>query len=329
MKVGIVGTGMIAQIVAPQLKSWGIELVAIASSSQSADKAQQLAQTLGASAWYSDYSQLIADPRVDTIYVAVPNYLHYIVAKAALNAHKDVICEKPLTANAKEATALAALALEKEQFLWEAVVTTRQPNFLLIREKLLPCLGEIRQVNANYSQYSSRYDAFCSGQLPPVFDSTKAGGALMDLGLYVLTFTLGLFGEPKSCHYMPHIERGIDTSGVITLTYDTFTAINVCSKDCDGPNACIIQGTEGYIYMDSAPTTCGKVILHLRDDVEKTYDYSLSSVYEAEFKEFLAQQEKKDYSACYQKLEESLLVSRVRDILRHDAGILFPSDNKA
>ena len=326
MKLGLVGTGMIVRSIAPHLASWGIEVGAIAGTPRSHDTTVELAGEYGASAHYDDYHELVRDEGIDTVYVGVPNFLHYDVTMAALEAGKDVICEKPLAANEREAAELARFAKERGRFLWEAVVTTRQPNFRLIRDELLPRIGAIRMVMVTYSQYSSRYDAFRAGEVLPAFDPAKAGGAIMDIGLYPLTFTIGLFGEPQQASYLPNIQRGIDTSGVITLDYGSFKAINVCAKDCGAPSFAQIQGEDGYIRSDSQPNSCGALTLHLNDGTEEHYDRSLPVMWEGEFREFLRQQQEGDIEQCYRELDTSLLVSRVQNSVRREAGVLFPTD---
>lgn len=326
MRIGIVGTGMIARMVGDNLASWGIEVTAVAGTPRSWEKVNELADDYGATGRYTDYHDLVADPNVDTVYVAVPNFLHFEVAAAALRAGKDVVCEKPLTSNEREAEELAALARSCNRFLWEAVITTRQPNFKLIRDELLPRIGTVKIVTVNFSQYSSRYDAFRAGEVLPAFDPAKSGGAIMDIGLYPLAFTIGLFGEPVSARYLANIERGIDTSGVIELSYDGFHAINICAKDCGAPCYATIQGVDGYIRMDSQPSICGRTTLRLNDGTEETYDRSFPSPYEGEFREFLAQQEAGDLDECYRQLDQSLLVSRIQNTVRREAGVIFPSD---
>lgn len=326
MNIGVVGTGMIARMVGDNLASWGIDIVAVAGTPRSAGTVDELADAWGAQGRYTDFHDLVADPLVDTVYVAVPNFLHYAVSEAALLADKDVVCEKPLASNEREAARLAALAKERGRYLWEAVVTTRQPNFRLIRDELLPRIGAVKVVTVNYSQYSSRYDAFRAGEVLPAFDPAKAGGAIMDLGLYTLTFTIGLFGEPRAARYRANIERGIDTSGVVELDYDGFRAVNVCAKDCGAPSYAIIQGTDGYIRMDSQPNQCGGVVLRLNDGKEEAYDRSLPVMWEGEFREFCRQQDEGDLDECYRQLDQSLIVSRVQNSVRREAGVIFPTD---
>ena len=326
MKVGVVGTGMIVRMVCPNFKDWGIECTAVAGTPTSMDQVNELADAWGAAGRYADYHDLVADPEVDTVYVAVPNFLHYAVSEAALRAGKDVVCEKPLASNEVEAAKLAAVAKECGRFLWEAVVTTRQPNFRLVRDELLSKIGTIKAVSVNYSQYSSRYDAFRAGEVLPAFDPAKAGGAIMDIGLYTLTYTIGLFGEPKTATYHANIERGIDTSGLVVMQYDGFTATNVCAKDSNGALGATIQGTDGWIKTFSGANACGPVTLHLNDGTEEVFDRSLPVMWEGEFREFDRQQKAGDLEECYRQLEQSLLVSRVQNSIRREAGVIFPAD---
>ena len=308
------------------MASWGIEVVAVAGTPNTMDQVNELADAYGASGRYGDYHELVNDPEVDTVYVAVPNFLHFAVSEAALRAGKDVVCEKPLASNYREAQKLAEIAKEEGRFLWEAVVTTRQPNFKLVRDELLPKIGTVKMVTVNYSQYSSRYDAFRAGEVLPAFDPAKSGGAIMDLGLYCLTYTIGLFGEPKAATYLPNIERGIDTSGIALLEYEGFRAVNICAKDCGAPSVMQVQGTDGYIVSNSQPNQCGAVTLHLNDGTEETYDRSLPVMWEGEFREFLRQQQAGDLEECYRQLDESLVVSRVQNTIRYESGVVFPAD---
>ena len=328
MRIGIVGTGMIARRVGPNMASWGIEVTAVAGTPTSMDRINELADELGAAGRYDDYHDLIADPEVDTIYVAVPNFLHYAVTEAAILGGKDVVCEKPLASNEIEAERLSELAREHKRFLWEAVVTTRQPNFKMVRDELLAKIGTIKAVSVNYSQYSSRYDAFRSGEVLSAFDPAKAGGAIMDIGLYTLTYTIGLFGEPKTAKYYANIERDIDTSGLIVMEYDGFTATNVCAKDSDGALGVTIQGTDGWIKTFTGPNRCGPVTLHLHGGTEEVIDHSLPVTWEGEFREFVAQQNAGDLEECYRQLDESLLVSRIQNTIRREAGVIFPADHQ-
>ena len=129
---------------------------------------------------YTDIDEFMADENMNCVYVASPNLLHYEQTKKALLAGKHVLCEKPFCTKLEHAKELAAIAKEKRLFLMEAVPTTYLPNYkVLINE--VGKLGKIKLIQGNFSQYSSRYDAFLRGELPNVFNSEFAGGCLMDI----------------------------------------------------------------------------------------------------------------------------------------------------
>ncbi len=331
MKLGLVGTGWIVQKQLPQMSRRGIEVGAIAGTPRSAEKVDALANEYGVEGRYTDYNEMIAKADIDTVYVGVPNALHVAVTTAALEGGKNVICEKPMASNYREAKQIADLARSKGLYLWEAVSTIYLPNFAKLKE-LLPRIGDVKIVSVNFSQYSSRYDAFQRGEIQPAFDPTKAGGALMDLGLYNLHYILGLFGEPSAVKYQANVERDIDTSGIVTLDYDNFKAVSIAAKDCGAPLFCVIQGNKGYLRQDTSPNVCGPITLHMNDGTEETIDENgfteFERVWDHEFASFKADEESGSTEHCYQLLEQSLLVSRVQTDARLTSGIRFPADEQ-
>ena len=272
----------------------------------------------------TDYGQLLA--AVDVVYIALHNLLHTAYAKAALEAGRHVIVEKPLAPCASEAAALAGLAHRKGCFLFEAVTTQYLENYRKLRQ-LLPRVGQVKLVQCNFSQYSSRYDGFCAGQTAPVFDPQQAGGALMDLGVYNVSYIVGLFGEPQQVHYAANLERGIDTSGILTMDYRSFKAVSIAAKDCAAPPRYVIQGTRGYLLQKSTANFCGPVTLHLNDGREE--HFSLNGKRPrcaAEFEVIAHAIATGDQELCSGMLETSLAVSRVLTAARQTAGIKFPCD---
>lgn len=325
MKLGIVGSGKIVQEFLPWLASCrAFEVAALCSTQRSADKAAALCAQYGVPLHVTDYGQLLA--AVDVVYIALPNLLHTAYAKAALEAGRHVIVEKPLAPCASEAAALAALAHRNGCFLFEAVTTQYLENYRKLRQ-LLPRVGQVKLVQCNFSQYSSRYDGFCAGQTPPVFDPQQAGGALMDLGVYNVSYIVGLFGEPQQVHYAANLERGIDTSGILTMDYRSFKAVSIAAKDCAAPPRYVIQGTRGYLLQKSTANFCGPVTLHLNDGREE--HFSLNGKRPrcaAEFEVIAHAIATGDQELCSGMLETSLAVSRVLTAARQTAGIKFPCD---
>lgn len=223
MNIGILGTGSIARTMAAEFaKVPAFRCEAVCSRQQTTGEA--LAQQFSIPKVYTDYDAMLADPDIELVYIATPNSLHYAQTKAALLAGKNVLCEKPFVPTVAEADELIALAKEKHLFLFEAITTAHHPNYALAKQ-YLDDIGSLRIVSCTFCQYSSRYDALLSGQVPPVFDPACCGGALMDLNLYNVHFVVGLFGEPMLVSYHPNLYRnGIDTSGTSCWNTPTSSA---------------------------------------------------------------------------------------------------------
>ena len=299
-------------------------MAALCSTERSAPQAKALCEQYGVPLHTTEYRQLLAS--VDTVYIALPNLLHTAYARAALEAGRNVIVEKPMAPCAAEAIQLSALARQKGLFLFEAVTTLYLENYRKLRQ-LLPRVGQVKLVQCNFSQYSSRYDAFCAGQTAPVFDPQQAGGALMDLAVYNISYIVGLFGEPQQVHYTANIERGIDTSGILTMDYRSFKAVSIAAKDCSAPPRYVIQGTRGYLLQKTTANFCGPLTLHLNDGKEE--HFSLNGKRPrcaAEFEAFARAIDAGDQEMCSGMLDTSLAVSRVLTVARQEAGIRFPCD---
>lgn len=326
MKLGIIGKGMIVKEYLPQLaRVEGLEVVALMGSPGKEQEAAAFCAAHGIGHCVTNLEKMVS-LGVDTVYVATPNLFHYEQSRAALELGLDVICEKPMCANWTQTKALVELAKEKGRFLFEAITTLHYPNYRTIR-KWLPRLGRIKLVQSQFCQYSSRYDAFLKGVVHPVFDPEKAGGTLIDLGVYNLFFVMGLFGMPESVQYLANVDRGIDTSGILTMGYPDFSAVCVAAKECPGNSGCLIQGTRGVIRTTLQPSRLGEVRLELNDGTLETCDDgSDRRRAEMEFRIFADAITRRDYDFCYALLETSLEVAKVMTQARAQAGIVFPCD---
>ena len=326
MKLGIVGTGQIAEEVLPQLGDWGWTAEALCGTPRSEEKVRQLCAAYNIPLACTDYSAMLKEADVDAIYIAVPNFFHYSLTKQALEASHHVILEKPMTSHIRETEALSILAREKGLYLFEAISTLHLPAYQKVKE-WLPRLGTIKLVSCNYSQYSSRYDAFRAGTVLPAFDPAKSGGALMDLNLYNLHYLIGLFGCPEKVSYHANLDRGIDTSGVLFLDYSTFQAISLAAKDSNAPATYVIQGTDGYIYLEEPANRFSSAALYLHDGTEERFQSDHTSRLEPEFRFFAREIASGDHTKCYAQLDHSVLVSRILTEARLNAGIRFPTDD--
>lgn len=253
MKIGIVGSGFIIKDCLEAIKeSNKIEVVSICVRENSLDKARKFMDEYSIPKVYTDYEEFLEDREIEFVYIGIINSLHYSYAKKALEHNKNVICEKPFTENSEELKELIEIAKEKRLYLFEAITTIHLENFDYIKENISK-IGEIKIVQCNFSQYSSRYDKYKNGEVLPVFDPKLNGGALYDINIYNIHLVAGLFGEPKNIEYFGNKGfNGVDTSGILMLDYDKFKAVCIGAKDSGSPNFIIIQGDEGYIKINSA-----------------------------------------------------------------------------
>ncbi len=316
MRVGITGAGMTVP--------WFLEAAELipemeigALFARKEEKRKELCEKYHIPAAYDSYEKLLADESLDVLYLPLPNSLHYSFAKQALEAGKHLIMEKPFTVTYAEAKELAELAESKGLLLFEAVTNQYNPNYEKVRE-LLPGLGDMKIVQLNYSQYSSRYDAFKQGIVAPVFDPEKAGGALLDLNVYNIHFVTGLFGEPQSVHYYPNMERGVDTSGILILEYPSFKCSCIAAKDCGAPLSINIQGDKGCIFSHSNAGRFEE--FSYQENKKESVHYALvdtqRSVFYDELRAFTDYWVRDDRAEFQKRLEQSLIVMKVLDRAR-------------
>ena len=319
MQLAIFGTGMIVQEVLPVLTDLKeVSLEAILSTDRSLPQATGLADRYGIKQCTTNLDAILGNPAVDTVYVALPNHLHYQYSRLALLAGKHVICEKPFTLTLAEYDDLVELAQARGLFLLEAITNQYLPAFSALKEQV-EALGEIKIVTANYSQYSSRYDRFMAGELPPAFDPQKGGGALRDINIYNIHLLVGLFGRPQSVTYHPNLWRGVDTSGILMLEYAEFKAVTIGAKDCSGENGLSIQGDKGRVTMLGAGNSLGPVTYYPQQGAIKTVSpASIEHRMKAEFRHFARVLSHRDKEALQQAIRHSRDVMAVLEAATSD-----------
>lgn len=270
------------------------------------ERAGQLADTYNIDKVYTDYDELLREDLSDMVYIANVNDQHFPFALKALQASRHVIIEKPICLKAEELDTLIALARDRHLYIFEAMTIRYMPNFIRLKEDVQR-LGKIRIVEANYSQYSSRYDQYRQGIVLPAFDPEHAGGALLDLNIYNITQVISLFGPPESKHYYPNRGfNGIDTSGVMIMRYPDFTAVCTASKDADGDSHITIEGERGYIHVKGVTSVCQEYELHLRGEQPVVVKEERSVHRLAyEFRRFAEIFEHRDYDAMTAMLEQT------------------------
>lgn len=213
---GILATGKIATAFVRNLALLEeCEVAAVAARRQ--ESADAFADEHGIGTAYGDYRALVEDPAVDVVYVATPHALHRAHVELAFEAGKPALCEKALTLNAPDAEHLVALARERNLFLMEGMWMRCNPLVRRLQQLLdTGVLGEVRQVRADIGFLVDK---------PPtdrLLDLALGGGALLDMGIYPLTFAHLFLGPPSSVAAAAVLsEAGVDVNLALSLGYDS------------------------------------------------------------------------------------------------------------
>ena len=275
---------------------------------------------------YTDLNAF-AQNKIDTVYIASPNILHYEQAKQLLNAGKNVILEKPSCSTVAELDELFALAKSKKVVLVEAFRHIQEANFKLLKSKISD-LGPLYGASKTFAQYSSRYEKVLQGEVPNIFNLEMGGGALVDLGVYCVAAAIDLFGAPTSSQYFPvKIATGADGGGRLILSYPTFT-VHLCHSkiyNSDAPSE--IYGEKGTLIV---PTITDINKITFWDPKKKTRE-DVPGVKEPEKLNLV--EEAREFARCIEDKDEEVLArleKHSRDTLavmekvRHDNGLTFP-----
>ncbi|WDH78049.1 Gfo/Idh/MocA family oxidoreductase [Microbacterium esteraromaticum] len=325
LRWGILATGGIAAAFASDLRTAGLDLVAVGSRSQ--ESADAFATRFDIPRAHGSYEALAADPEVDIIYVATPHPMHHADARLALEHGKHALVEKAFTVNRAEAEDLQALAAEKGLLVMEAMWTRYLPHMVRIREILAAgTLGEIRTVFADHTQKLPTDPAHRLNALE------LGGGALLDLGIYPVSFIWDVLGAPESIQATARlIETGADAEVATLMTHaGGAVSTSVSSSRAAGPNTAAIVGTDARIEIDRifyAPTTFrviapdGTVIEEYVSQVE-----GRGMQYQAFAAEGAVAHGDPAGSILALPVAESVAIMGTLDEIRRQIGVTYPSE---
>ena len=313
INVAVLGTGkIIPEAIDAIQASKKFNVAVIWARPHSRDKALSLAEKFHVDKISTDLDEILNDDSIDFAYIGLVNSVHFEYAKKFLDAGKNVIVEKPFTVTYDEARELADLATSKKLYLFEAITNLHMPNFYAVKSAL-DKIGNVKFVQANYSQYSSRYDAYKNGEVAPAFNPKMYGGALRDLNVYNINLVAKLFGTPRRITYNAnHGFNGVDTSGILILEYENFIASCIAAKDSESPSSFVVQGDNGYIKVDGAPNVFKSLEIKIRGEEIKRFNLNqFENRMVHEFIEFGKIFETGDYSAVESGLKTSLDVMKI------------------
>jgi len=246
LRWGILGTGGIAQQFTRDLLLTGHAVTAVGSRSR--ENADRFAALFELPAAHASYESLVADPSVDLVYVATPHPFHYPNTRLALEAGKHVLVEKPFALNAIQAQRLVTQAADRGLLVLEAMWTRWLPHMVRLREIVAAgAIGEPRSMSADHTQ-----------RLPDdpahrLNDLNLGGGALLDLGVYPVSFASALFGPPQSVQAVATFkETGADSQVATMFRYaGGQIATTYSASVTQGPNVAVVLGSQGRIEIDS------------------------------------------------------------------------------
>ncbi len=324
LRVGIIGAGWIAEKAAITLNGLAdCEAYAIASRTQ--EKADAFAEKWKMRKAYGSYSELIADPSVDLVYVGTPHSHHYDVTREALLAGKPCLVEKAFMANHRQAKAIVDLARERKVFLAEAIWTRYQPVVKMMRDLIgSGRIGTPRLVTATLG--------YSMGDKPRIMRADLCGGALLDLGVYALNFVRMFFDADivSISSQCVKSQTGMDLTNAMTLTLSDGVLCNLqSSAACVGDNIGVIAGTEGNLIIDNinnpqtitvnGPDRTYIETIHVPQQITG-YEYQFMACRQALIDGLLEPKE--------MPLEETLYIMELMDGLRKEWGVRYPMDEK-
>ena len=320
---GILGTGFIAHTQTADLIGCGFTVAAVGSRSQG--PADAFAAEFGIPVAHGSYEALVADPGVDAIYISTPHPFHAENALLALRAGKHVLIEKPFTLTAGQAVEVVDAAEAAGLVVMEAMWTRFLPHMLRIREIIASgTLGDVRTLIADHNQDLPK------DPLHRLNNPALGGGALLDLGIYPVSFAFDIFGAPTVVKALAaKTVTGVDRQTAILLGFDDGRqAVLHSALDTKGPNTASILGTEGRIEVDSvwySPTTF--TVFDSEGEVIERFDTVVAHRgMQFQAWEFERRIREDDRSPAILPAAESARIMETLDAVREQIGLSYPGE---
>lgn len=274
---GIAGPGRMAAAIVPEFSRAGnAELVAVGS--RSAERAEVFATDHGLERWHASYEALLADPEVDAVYIATPHPQHTDIALAAIEAGKPILVEKAFTASVGDTERIVRAARETRVFAMEAMWTRFNPAVAHLREVI--AAGEIGEVRGCQGDLTAFREFDPDDRL---FDPAKGGGAVLDLGVYVISFAQHFLGTPEVVRATGgHYASGVEGEFSVLFGYgDGRSATLAGAFTTYGPGRMMLTGTKGWIDVHPRFHRAASVTIW-REKTPETLEFDSGYRYEIE-----------------------------------------------
>ncbi|WP_049577081.1 Gfo/Idh/MocA family protein [Streptomyces sp. SBT349] len=319
---GILATGSIAGKLAGDLAPLpDAEVTAVGS--RSPQSAEAFARRFGIPRAHGSWAALAADPDVDVVYVATPHNAHHAAVRRCLEAGKAVLCEKPFTRSAAQAEELVDLARERGVFLMEAMWMYCNPAIRRMAELVRNgAIGEVTAVHADFG---------IGGPLDPghrLLDPALAGGALLDLGVYPVSFAHLVLGEPAEIAAWGRLRGGVDVSTGMLLGYASgAVAALTCSLVADTARTAAVTGSRGRIEFPRGFFSPERFTLHREGaEPEEFAGPGPAGSFAHQANEVMRCLRAGETESPLVPLDGSLAVMRTLDAVRDRIGLRYPGE---
>jgi predicted dehydrogenase len=320
---GIIGPGRIAsQVIKDFPHVEGANAVAVAS--RSTERAQTFATQHRLAQAYGSYQEIMADEGVDVVYISTPHPQHHAIALAAIAAGKAALVEKAFTATVAGAEQVIAAARQRQVFVMEAMWTRFQPAIVAARALIDDgAIGEVRQLQADLG-VDRPYDP-----TDRLFDPAQGGGAMLDLGVYVVSFAQYFLGTPDRIAVSGSLApTGVDAEAGLLLGYDDGRVASLLiSLKHHTPGAVRIQGTKGWIEVPPRFHHPHRIVLHRRGrEPEMLSRPPLGTGYSHELIEVTESVRSGRTESVIMPLQDTLAVQRILNGACEELGVFHTED---
>ena len=322
MKIAVLGCGHISSKMARTLrmmKENGEDVCLYAAAARDLQKAEAFAAREGFEKAYGSYEDMVQDPQVELVYIGTPHSLHFEQMMLCLAHGKHVLCEKAFTLNAKQAKEALALAREKKLICAEAIWPRYMPSFEIIK-------GLVDEIGG--AQYIASDLHYEMESIPRIVQPELAGGGLLDIGVYAITFARMYMGTPivrvESCAQLT--ELGVDRQANITLFGENgCVAMLSCGIAANGGQHTMIAGPKGRIVVDNVfnPHEVRVITGETERVVSMPPDFT---GYEYEVRACMEAIRNQDAECKAMPHEEIIYVMELMDSLRAQWGMKYPQE---
>ena len=292
--------------------------------SRTQEKAEEFAIEFPGCTAHGSYEKLVTNPEIDAIYVATPHPMHLTNTILALKAGKPVLCEKPFSINASQARAMVEASIENNVALLEAMWMRFLPHIHQVRKIITSgVLGDIISVTADHGQ------RLADQGIARLVEPSLAGGALLDLGIYPVSFAHMVLGVPEKVQASAVMtDKGVDASTSILFTYASGAqAILTTTMIAQTPCRAVVSGVNGWLEIDRTfynPTT---MRVHLYDGTTTEYpsNYQGHGLREQAI-EFANIVRTGKFESEYLTHKHTLEIMELMDLIRDKIGLKYPGE---